>query len=482
MTAAHDAVAVFRALVQRHLGLVFDHSKHEMLAAVLHRRARARALSPAAFLDSLDADPGAETGPLASELTVGETYFFRNPAQFAAFREVVLPARARSSEPLRILSAGCSSGDEAYTIAMVLCEQGIDGATIRAVDANPDVLRRATEGRYSAWSLRATSPEIQRTWFREDGRDLVLDPRIRAAVTFEQRNLAVDDPTLWAADSYDVIFCRNVIMYFTPQIMAEVVARITRALRPGGYLFLGHAETLRGLTDELALCHSHNTFYYQRGGERQARVDAYVPSLATAAPLPHDDGWVASIRQAADRVRALSANVPSEATPARSAWDAAAAHALLETERFADALALVDAWPPEAAADPETLLLRAVLLAHCDQLAAAQTACDRLLEIPAFRARAHHVLALCRESAGDIAAAIEHDRAATYLDPTFAMARLHLGLLARRTGDVRAARDELARARVLLAQEPPAHLLLFAGGFKRNALVSLCEAELERVR
>jgi chemotaxis protein methyltransferase CheR len=151
---------------------------------------------------------------------------------------------------------------------------------------------------------------------------------------------------------------------------------------------------------------------------------------------------------------------------------------LLEKERYDDALAIVGKFPAESAADPEALLLRAALLVHAGQIDQAETACKDLLRIDELNAGAHYLRALCLESKGDSAAAAEQDRVAAYLDPAFAMPRLHLGLLTRRTGDRAAARVEFARALTLLQGEDASRLVLFGGGFGRDALLALCRAEL----
>jgi chemotaxis protein methyltransferase CheR len=150
----------------------------------------------------------------------------------------------------------------------------------------------------------------------------------------------------------------------------------------------------------------------------------------------------------------------------------------LRTEHFTEALDLVQALPPESANDPDVLLLQAVLLAHSGRLAPAEDMCRRLLEIDELNSGAHYVLALCREGARDQSAAASHDQVAVYLDPAFAMPRLHLGLLARRAGDCDAARRELGQALELLQREDASRLLLFGGGFNREALLGLCRAEL----
>jgi chemotaxis protein methyltransferase CheR len=150
---------------------------------------------------------------------------------------------------------------------------------------------------------------------------------------------------------------------------------------------------------------------------------------------------------------------------------------LLRAERFADALASL----PDASCDPEQLLLRAVLLAHSGRVAEAEAASQQLLVLDERSAGAHYVLAQCRESAGDRQSAIEHDQTAAFLDPAFAMPRLHLGLLARRQGRREIARRELAQALLLLEREDSSRLLLFGGGFHREALLALCRSELAAV-
>jgi chemotaxis protein methyltransferase CheR len=162
----------------------------------------------------------------------------------------------------------------------------------------------------------------------------------------------------------------------------------------------------------------------------------------------------------------------------RPAWDIGLALQLLREERFTEALDLVDAFPPESARDAEVLLLQAVLLTHSSQFAKAERTCERLLDVDDLNAGAHYLLALCREGTGDRAGSTHHDQVAMYLDAAFAMPHLHLGLLARRSGDRALARRELGQALVLLQREDASRLLLFGGGFGREALVALCRTEV----
>jgi chemotaxis protein methyltransferase CheR len=282
---------------------------------------------------------------------------------------------------------------------------------------------------------------------------------VRAAVTFEAANLASDDPQLWQPASYDVIFCRNVLMYFAPEKMRAVIARIARSLVPGGFLFLGHVETLRGVSDEFHLRHTHGTFYYERKEHIGRPFPQPLPPMpqainADGPAYAASDAWFRTISESTERIAALvptPARAGLAAGPPARTWDLAPAFELLRKERFAEALDYIRAGPP-AGRDPDMLLLEAALLVHGQKVEAAEETCSRLLCIDELNAGAHYVLGLCREQLRDVDGAIEHYRVAAYLDPEFAMPRLHLGLLARRAGE--------------------------RGGFNREALMALCGSAL----
>jgi chemotaxis protein methyltransferase CheR len=490
--ATPDQTQRFRAAVGQKIGLRFEDAKFAFLNEVLQRRLKERGRDGDSYLVELEYEaPNAELAALARELTVGETYFFRNTEQFRALADVVLPDRMRArgaQKELRLLSAGCSSGEEPYSMAMVAHEAIGDPSwkvSVRAVDLNPSALERAKGGRYSAWALRETSAEMRAKWFREDGRDVRLGDNIRAMVTFELANLASENFSLWQAAAYDVIFCRNALMYFEPDQMRAVIERIARSLSPGGFLFLGHAETLRGVSDRFHLCNTHETFYYRlKDGAEPAseRIVPFVPEQARPRTplLGQDVAWFDEIRRASERVAALlpDTNAPEACRESSAPFDSAPALDLLRQERFAEALHEVRANAAAPRQDIDALLLEAVLLIHCGQIAAADDAVSSLLRFNERNAAAHYVRALCREQEGAVGSAIEHNRAAARLDPTFAMPRLHLGLLMRRSGDREAARREFTQALELFRREGESRILMFGGGFGRQALIDLCVSAL----
>jgi chemotaxis protein methyltransferase CheR len=493
-----DHVGRFKALLGEQLGLSLEDTRLGELSEVLDARVACHGGDAEAYLEQLErsASPD-EVSNIARQVTIGETYFFRHAQQFEALRAILIQ-RWRGQRAPRVLSAGCASGEEAYSLAMLLEEVCPERQpAVLAADVNPAVLERAREGRYSPWSLRETPAPSLARWFRQQGRDYQVDERIRRSVRFVQANLAHDEPELLAEASFDIIFCRNLLMYFTPENYRQAVRRLSRALAPDGYLFMGSAETLRGISHDFHLRHSHGAFYYQRKtpGELSQRPLSFEPvesSWNTPASAPNAPSWVDQISQAAARILALTGDPEIRARPAddgsksrdvapsRAPFDLSLALDLLHKEQFAEGLHRVRALPPDAAWDPEAMLLEAVLLASAGTFREAEACCERLLAIDELNAGAHYVLALCNASGGRSERAAHHDRVALYLDPGFAMPRLHLGLLLRRGGDRAAARVELRHARSLLEREDGARLLMFGGGFSRNALLALCVAELDK--
>lgn len=502
----------FRTQITAMMGLYFDESKFSTLAKVLHNRMLAHESDPVDYLDSLEARSADEIQSLARELTITETYFLRNIAQFNAYAEIALPQRLTvrdGKRKIQILSAGCASGEEPYSLAMTIrerCPHAADSVAISALDLNPAMLQKARRARYSNWSLRDMSDEMKKRWFNVDGDSYNLCESIKKAVTFESRNLTQEAVDFWVPERFDIVFCRNVLMYFSDEQARCAVSRIARSMAPGAYLFLGHAETLRGLSNDFHLCHTHDTFYYQRkqqiglpvtSGSQQLSLEQMQPQPQKLARwqttlLPTDTSWIDAIQRASDRIHALTITPVTEqsdrpadvleaavgAAEYSKASDLRGVFDSLHKENYGHSLDQLDEMPTQHARDPDVLLLKAVSLSLAGALAAAEAVCEELLMCDELNAGAHYVQALCREGVGDLAGAAEHDQTATYLDPRFAMPRLHLGLLARRQNERDSARNHLEQALLLLHQEDAARILLFGGGFKREALMALCNAEL----
>jgi chemotaxis protein methyltransferase CheR len=194
-----------------------------------------------------------ELKKLMAALTVGETYFFRNSAQFNLLREKILPEilrqRGKVQKTLRFWSAGCSTGEEAYSLAILLLENvphhqrwNID---ILATDINQEALDTAEQGEYREWSFRELPADLKSRYFVKVGSLYKISPEVRNMVTFRYLNLVEDTYPLASTSTHfmDVIFCRNVMIYFKRNVSETITRRFYRALNNGGYLLVGHTES-----------------------------------------------------------------------------------------------------------------------------------------------------------------------------------------------------------------------------------------------
>ena len=351
------------------------------------------------------------------------------------------------------------------------------------------MLGRAAAARYTEWSLRATPADRRQRYFHRAGREFALDDAIRSMVAFEVRNLVDHDPAFWRPEAFDIIFFRNVAIYFSPETMKTVIARLSQSLAPGGFLFLGPSETLRGVSTAFHLRHTHETFYYEhlRPGESRRRPVQVSPmERLVLEPSPvleqaPDESWVEEIHRAAERISKITsgrAKPPPGSATHQPPGNLELVRELLRQERFDDALAALRQLPAASAGDVDAQLLNAAISTNMGRVHDAEHACRQVLATDELNAGAHYLLALCREHAGDRAGAAEHDQTAIYLDPAFAMPHFHLGMMTRRSGDLTTARHELQQALTLLEREDAARILLFGGGFSREALVQLCNATL----
>lgn len=480
----------FQTIVSNRLGLRPAENDLDCTADVLRRRLEAHAgVTVPSYLDLLESPRGVEEfRVLASELTTSETYFFRSPDHSRALIEIALPERIRrraAAHRLRLLSAGCSSGEEPYSLAIILRENFPEieawDIHILAIDVNPRVLAKARKGKYGDWALRETRPEIRKKYFRESRGEYCIRENLRAMVSFEEQNLSGDCGWLALQPEFDIIFCRNVLMYFTPGAALRLVERLSQALCPEGYFFVGCVENLRGLTRHFHLRHTHDAFYYQKYSKSDI-----MPATPDPPVVIHGRVLQKETRQPAALQAKPSSFVDISAKRSRGNPETPRAHAietglaldLMRAERYREALDVLHLVSPDSSADPDSLLLKAVLLLNSGAPQRAEEICWKLLKTDDLSASAHYVMALCRESAGDAPGAMENDRAAVYLDPAFAMPHLHLGRMAKRIGDGKTAQHELEHAAMLLASEYPSRILLFGGGFGREVLVAAARAEL----
>ena len=221
----------------------------------------------------------AELVALLNEITIGETCFFRNQPQLDALRQVVIPKllEAKSMLPLRrmrIWSAGCSTGEEPYTLSMLLLEEAhgrLKDWTIEilATDLNERSLAHAKNAIYGTYSTRNLTPYYRQKYFIPAGEQLQVQPAVRNSITFSRLNLS-DDGRMTFMKGFDVIFCCNVLIYFDLVSKRRVIQHYYNNLLPHGYLFLGHSESLYGVSDDFRLVHLPGATAYIKGERTQA--------------------------------------------------------------------------------------------------------------------------------------------------------------------------------------------------------------------
>ena len=205
---------------------------------------------------------------LLQEIVVNETYFYREKNQLQAFEKEILPRllELRPDGPIRIWSAGCSSGEEPYTLAMILTERGYYERmeiSIFATDISSRALGKAREGIFSRNSFRGDEMGPWMKYFEVEGDTYRLDPELRRKVLFRKHNL-LDDNAYNPLRGLDVIFCRNVMIYFDRPAKRKVVRMFHDRLRTNGFLLLGHAESLTGLSDGFKLERLQHDLVYRR--------------------------------------------------------------------------------------------------------------------------------------------------------------------------------------------------------------------------
>jgi chemotaxis protein methyltransferase CheR len=264
-----------RDLVYKVSGIYKAEEKLYLLADGCGRRMKqVNVRSPRDYWEHLTAHPSrdGELRQLLNEITIGETYLFRSPPQLDALRKVILPELVTGktkqiTKRLRIWSAGCSTGEEPYTLAMNLLEESdrlLKGWTIDilATDLNDRSVETAKAGIYGDYALRSTSDYFKRKYFSMvDQKKLEVRPEVKKLITFSRLNL-LDDAKMLFMKGMDLIFCCNVLIYFDGPSKSKVISHFFSDLNFGGYFFLGTSESLVKLNEQFHLVHFPGTIAY----------------------------------------------------------------------------------------------------------------------------------------------------------------------------------------------------------------------------
>lgn len=441
------------------------------------------------WLLSMPPDP-ARLQVLASHLTIGETYFFRDPQAMAALAERILPEAIRGrrgrEQRLRVWSAACCSGEEAYTLAILLHQALPDlrewKITITATDINPRFLQKAVAGVYGEWSFRNVPAGTRQRYFERvaNGRFAVV-PEIRAMVSFGQLNLVDDHYPSLATDTnaMDLILCRNVLMYFLPHQIRRVASRMHRALVDGGWLLVSPSEASRAWFPEYRVVNFPGAIAFRKDTlAPEAETVRHEPEAAAPWPMPATPWPIPAFDPAPDPAPDPTPAAPDPGFAAAGAPQGAPAIAEAHFRQghyaqAADTL-LAGFGEHEPGSAEYSLLCRA--LANQGDLVAAQAWCDRWVAACKLEPAGHYLRAVVLLERGELEEARLCLQRAIYLRADFVLAHFALGNLARTRGRADEARRHFANTLRLLREVPPDEELPEGDGLTAARLAELVES------
>ncbi|MEO7320412.1 MAG: CheR family methyltransferase [Nitrosospira sp.] len=420
---------------------------------------------------------------LASHLTIGETYFFREKKSLDVLEERIFPellrACAETNRPLRIWSAGCCSGEEPYSIAMLLDRliphAGEWNTTILATDINPMFLQKASEGVYSEWSFRETPAWVRERYFkRTKNGQFEIVPHIRKRVTFSYLNLAEHAYPSLVNDTHamDVIFCRNVLMYFSPEGVKKIGRSFHRSLAHDGWLIVSPVEISNGLFPQFKATAFPGAVLYQKTERTEStenpqtwinmaeypampgtQPDAIcVPALVLAPPSGLQE----------PKIVVPLKGMPGEALP----------EIPMNTPVPSAKGQLAESGPAHQA-ELDALCQTARSHADLGRLSQAIEWCDKAITANKLNPRSHYLLATIRQEQGQNETAMQSLIRTLYLDPDFVLAHFSLGNLCLSQNRLREAERHFDNALSLLYSYPNDELLPESDGLTAGRLMEI---------
>ncbi|MDJ0521857.1 MAG: protein-glutamate O-methyltransferase CheR [Planctomycetota bacterium] len=420
-----------------------------------------------AYLRTLQDEPKA-MDQLVDELTIRETYFFREPRHFDFIREHIVPETRRQhgeEHVFRAWSAGCASGEEAYSLAILVDQAGVgDRASVLGTDISHAALDTARAGRFRDWSLRGAGSGFLARYFRARGPAWELIDPIRRRVRFSFLNLALDSYPSHVSGTFgmDLILCRNVLIYFDAWTVEQVTKRLAASLAPGGWLVTASSDPTPGRNAGLVPHVTEHGVFYQRPVETMV---AEVPEVVRPAPIQR--ATVKPMRPVTPRSDPVEPPDTPEARYER-------ARKALRQGDYEQVLELV----PDLGGNTDACRLRIDALANQRGPDAAVAAASQALRLHPLSTTLHFRHAVLLSSLGHLDASEEALRRVIYLDRGLAVAHFALGAIHWRLRRLDAARRSYRTAARLSADVPPESELPLADGQTAGALAAAAQRHL----
>ncbi|MDH4139855.1 MAG: tetratricopeptide repeat protein [Coriobacteriia bacterium] len=482
----------FRDYIHQHSGIYLEESKADSLRISLITRATRYGFAVLDDYFKLLTTDETEFRELMNLVTINETSFFRFPAQFEALRKYIVPeiveGKPETSRSFRVWSAGCSTGEEPYSVAMTLLDSGLEGlgyvSEVLGTDVSTSALERAKAAVYPSRSLLNIPHSVTTRFFEPTPEGHRVSERVRKTVDFQYHNLVKEPYPLGLMGNWDIVFCRNVTIYFRLESTRRVVENFFNSLNPGGYLFVGHSETLTSVSDKFEPVEVGGVFLYRKPRARSAPHREVMKERVTpAATSPRAS---ATARAGSRAGRRETSSTPDPTVVENHAVDVellvSSARRASEEGRSDDVLTLVDEILTEDESNAEAYLLAAYSHADSGDLQTALKECKRSIELDPLSAASHYVLGIIYQRQGESDRAMHEFKRTIYLDADFVLAHFNMANLQRSVGAKAEACRAYENALRSLYRVPDGEWSWFLGGFRPDLLAQTCERSLIECR
>lgn len=482
---------LFQNFILQNSGIFIDEIKRDLLRKALLSRTTFLNLSGYAdYYKFLKYNPRGEEEfkELLNLITVCETYFFRDAKHFYTLRNYLLPEiikrkQAQGNYGIRIWSAGCSTGEEPYSIAITLLEAlqpaQMWDVEIFASDVSTKALKIAQEGVYSKWSLRSTDRSYIERYFIADDKKFTLKDEIKNRVNFEYFNLIREPfPLSKMGDYWDVIFCKNVTIYFKQESTKRVIGNFYNSLQKEGYLFIGASESLYHISNDFGLLEIDGNFVYQKPvekatGEIRGGKITIEKITRPSKRIKKEDALIKK------NIKEIKAKQPTADEKTKDLYKTAQYY--FEADMFDKALLELMKIIECTDEHPETFLMLADIYANKEQFDEAERECRKALELNSLLSPAHFLLGIILNKKGKEEEAIKEFKKTIYLDPDFPLAHFNLANIYSKNKDYQKSMAEYKTTIDVLNKGkdiPPK----IGGGFSKEILIQTCRRNIEKIK
>ncbi len=469
-TIPDDLTGLFKELFLKEYALSLDDHIYESFKCVLFERMdKLRIKSPYEYYNYLMGSPDSqeEKNGLIDQTTVGETYFYRNSPQINALTEKILPGliqrkRLDNDLTIRIWSAGCSEGDEPYTIAIIINELLPDyenwDVSILATDINRISISRARKGIYSKKSIKKVPEEYLEKYFKQSRGSYHLSKKIKNMVTFERHNLAEYENIFPQMLDLDILFCRNVTIYFELSYIKKLIDLFHKLLKNDGIMFLGHSETLYNISDKFKAVEYKNAFVYEKG------LDTGPNKRKPKLNITHNRRAKKSVDEVLKRIRKERTTEKVKQIVKHKSDD----RSFVKTEKA------------------ETIFSRkfenAVKLANNGKCREAIEILKGLIKVNNLHIETYYLLGMLSLNLNEYGDAEKYLRSVLYNDPGSAMAHFNLAELhAKQKAFDKSVKDYNNAIKILKSLSPEDHLK-FSEDYTADFLLKVCRKKLSKIK